>query len=77
MRPPSCWVLRSLGPRAPCSTASGRLRSHGTRSPPADSLTPFAWVFRCPGEPEELSLDEAVEALAIARDLCRLSGAED
>jgi HEPN domain-containing protein len=33
----------------------------------AADLTPFAWVFRYPGEPEEPSVEEAQEALAIAR----------
>jgi HEPN domain-containing protein len=33
----------------------------------AEELTPFAWVFRYPGEPQEPSLEEAEEALAIAR----------
>jgi HEPN domain-containing protein len=33
----------------------------------AEQLTPFAWVFRYPGEPTEPSPDEAAEALTIAR----------
>jgi hypothetical protein len=33
----------------------------------AEELTPFAWVFRYPGEPQEPSPEEAGEALAIAR----------
>jgi len=32
-------------------------------------LTEYAWKFRYPGEPEEPSLEEAEEALVIAREL--------
>jgi HEPN domain-containing protein len=33
----------------------------------AEQLTPFAWVFRYPGEPHQPSLQEAEEALALAQ----------
>jgi HEPN domain-containing protein len=33
----------------------------------AEQLTPFAWVFRCPGETEQPTLDDARAALAVAR----------
>jgi len=32
------------------------------------ALTPYAWIFRYPGESEEPSRDEAEQALAIARE---------
>jgi len=32
-------------------------------------LTEYAWRFRYPGEPEDPSLDDAKEAIAIAREL--------
>lgn len=35
----------------------------------AARLTEYAWKFRYPGEPEEPSLEEAEEALAIARQV--------
>ena len=34
----------------------------------AEGLTPYAWIFRYPGESEEPSRDEAEQALAIARE---------
>jgi hypothetical protein len=42
-----------------------------TLEPPlrrAASLTDYAWKFRYPGEPEEPSIEEADEALALARE---------
>jgi HEPN domain-containing protein len=36
----------------------------------AAQLTPFAWLFRYPGEPQEPSAQEAQEALAIAQRAC-------
>ncbi|MFQ6103415.1 MAG: HEPN domain-containing protein [Candidatus Glassbacteria bacterium] len=35
----------------------------------ADTLTPYAWVFRYPGEPEEPGRDEADEALSLVREI--------
>jgi HEPN domain-containing protein len=35
----------------------------------AGELTEYAWRFRYPGVPESLSLEEAVEGLALARDV--------
>ena len=45
----------------------------------AEGLTTFAWIFRYPGEPEEPPVEDAVGALALARDvyhavLARLPG---
>jgi HEPN domain-containing protein len=54
--------LRELGES--CVALDGSLRDIAEQ---AEQLTPFAWVFRYPGEPEEPSLDEAQEALAAAR----------
>jgi len=34
-------------------------------------LTQYAWEFRYPGEPEEPTMEEADEALALARDACK------
>jgi len=36
----------------------------------AAPLTEYAWKFRYPGEPEEVSRDEAEEAIALAREVC-------
>ncbi len=33
------------------------------------SLTPFAWIFRYPGESDEPTLDEAVEVVSLARSM--------
>jgi HEPN domain-containing protein len=54
--------LRELGES--CVALDGSLQDIAGR---AEQLTPFAWVFCYPGEPEEPSADEAEEALAIAR----------
>jgi HEPN domain-containing protein len=35
----------------------------------AEGLTAFAWIFRYPGEPEEPSVEDAVAAAALARDV--------
>lgn len=35
----------------------------------AEELTPFAWVFRYPGEPEEPSLEEARTAFDVAQQV--------
>lgn len=35
----------------------------------AEDLTPFAWIFRYPGEPDIPSIEEAEQALAIAREV--------
>jgi len=35
----------------------------------AEGLTTFAWIFRYPGEPEEPPVEEAVRALALARNV--------
>lgn len=35
----------------------------------AEALTTFAWIFRYPGELEEPSVEDAVSALALARDV--------
>jgi HEPN domain-containing protein len=35
----------------------------------AIDLTPYAWRFRYPGEPEEPSRQEAEEAIALAREV--------
>jgi HEPN domain-containing protein len=35
----------------------------------AEGLTTFAWIFRYPGEPEEPPVEDAVGALALARDV--------
>ena len=35
----------------------------------AEDLTPFAWLFRYPGEPEHPSLEEGEAALSLARDV--------
>jgi HEPN domain-containing protein len=53
--------LRELGEA--CVALDGSLEAIAER---AEQLTPFAWVFRYPGEPQEPSPEEAGEALAIA-----------
>jgi hypothetical protein len=35
----------------------------------AAPLTEYAWKFRYPGDPEEATAEEAVEALAVAREV--------
>lgn len=35
----------------------------------AASLTKYAWMFRYPGEPEQPSCEEAIEALSVAREV--------
>lgn len=35
----------------------------------ATPLTEFAWKFRYPGEPEQLTKEESEQALGVARDL--------
>lgn len=35
----------------------------------AEGLTTFAWIFRYPGEPEEPPVEDAIAALALARDV--------
>jgi HEPN domain-containing protein len=35
----------------------------------AEGLTTFAWMFRYPGEPEEPPVEDAITALALARDV--------
>lgn len=35
----------------------------------AEDLTAFAWVFRYPGAPEEPAVEEARDALALAREV--------
>jgi len=35
----------------------------------AEVLTPFAWVFRYPGEPETPTCEKAGEALSTAREV--------
>lgn len=35
----------------------------------AERLTTFAWIFRYPGEPEEPPVEDAVSALALARQV--------
>ncbi|MGC8874680.1 MAG: HEPN domain-containing protein [Chloroflexia bacterium] len=57
--------LRELGEA--CVAMDGSLKAVAER---AEQLTPLAWVFRYPGEPEEPPLDEAAEALALARQAC-------
>jgi HEPN domain-containing protein len=44
-------------------------RSLAALAQKAEDLTPFAWVFRYPGEPEEPSCEEADEARATAREV--------
>lgn len=47
-----------------CVQLDGRLESLLRRAAP---LTEYAWRFRYPGEPSEPSLDEATQALEMAR----------
>jgi HEPN domain-containing protein len=54
--------LRELGEQVSATDAS--LRDLMVR---AERLTPFAWIFRYPGEEEQPTVDEAHEALALAR----------
>lgn len=35
----------------------------------AASLTQYAWKFRYPGEPQEPSVEEAEQAIALAREV--------
>ena len=35
----------------------------------AERLTPFAWIFRYPGDVEEPPVEEVAEALALAREV--------
>jgi predicted nucleotidyltransferase len=49
-----------------CLDVDRTLRSLVDRAVP---LTEYAWRFRYPGEPEEPSLEEADQALAIAREV--------
>lgn len=49
-----------------CRSVAPGLETLGER---AEGLTPYAWIFRYPGEPEEPSRDEAEQALSIARDV--------
>jgi len=48
------------------------LRLDSTLEPVVDKalpLTKCAWMFRCPGEPEEPTCDEAEKALVLAREV--------
>jgi HEPN domain-containing protein len=54
--------LRELGQQV--ASADPALGELATR---AERLTPFAWIFRYPGEDEEPSVAEAREALTVAR----------
>ena len=54
--------LRELGDA--CTTLDASLTALALR---AEDLTPFAWVFRYPGELEEPAPTEAAEALELAR----------
>jgi len=56
--------LRELG-----ETASGMDGSLGSLARRAEDLTPFAWMFRYPGELEEPARREAEEALKLAREV--------
>lgn len=56
--------LRELGDG--CEVLDPSLASVSRR---AEDLTPFAWVFRYPGDEEEPTREEAAEALALARDV--------
>ncbi len=49
-----------------CLALEERLRGHVDRAVP---LTEFAWRFRYPGEPDALAVEEAEEAVSIARAL--------
>jgi HEPN domain-containing protein len=49
-----------------CRLADPSLGSLGER---AEGLTPYAWVFRYPGESEEPTLDDAEQALSLAREV--------
>jgi HEPN domain-containing protein len=49
-----------------CCGADPSLVSLGER---AEGLTPYAWVFRYPGESEEPTREEAENALALAREV--------
>jgi HEPN domain-containing protein len=54
--------LRELGDA--CAALDPTLAALAER---AEDLTPFAWAFCYPGEPEEPTLAEAAEALGLAR----------
>lgn len=56
--------LRELG--GACVALDASLADLATR---AEDLTPFAWVFRYPGAPEQPTREEAEEALALARQV--------
>jgi HEPN domain-containing protein len=49
-----------------CSRIDPSLRELAER---AESLTPYAWCFRYPGERDEPTGEEAEEALALAREV--------
>jgi len=51
-----------------CSTVDPSLEPIGARG---EALSPFAWVFRHPGETEEPTIKEARAALKLARDTVR------
>jgi HEPN domain-containing protein len=51
---------------AACCAADPSLRSLGDR---AEGLTPYAWVFRYPGESEEPARGDAEQALDLAREV--------
>lgn len=56
--------LRALGEASACADAS-----LGSLSRRAEDLTPFAWLFRYPGESGEPTSEEAEAALALAREV--------
>jgi HEPN domain-containing protein len=54
-----------------CVTVDASLEPIGLR---AEGLSPYAWVFRYPGETEEPTLREARAALRLARETVRAIG---
>lgn len=50
-----------------CATLDASLEALCRR---AERLTPFAWIFRYPGDVEEPPVGEIAEALALAREVC-------
>ena len=56
--------LRELGEA--CARLDGSLAFLAER---AEDLTPFAWVFRYPGEPGQPTPEEAESALTLAREV--------
>lgn len=49
-----------------CALVDPTLAEIGRRSV---ELTPYAWVFRYPGDPEPPTVEDAVESLGLAREI--------